>query len=191
MTVDIFRSPSAHPRSRGENNRDALRRKFQPGSSPLTRGKPGRRRVSRRGRRLIPAHAGKTPARGLPSQTRAAHPRSRGENRMSAPATCSRAGSSPLTRGKLVHAEHLPAGVRLIPAHAGKTGCPESRSICSRAHPRSRGENSGMVVVPMVTSGSSPLTRGKPIRCQPQVQKVRLIPAHAGKTSSTSTHSPA
>ena len=71
---------TAHPRSRGENAPvpdlgDALQ-----GSSPLTRGKPGRGLRRRRGRRLIPAHAGKTPRLGPTSCNNGAHPRSRGEN---------------------------------------------------------------------------------------------------------------
>ena len=37
----------AHPRSRGENNATQAQVDITAGSSPLTRGKPGRRRVSR------------------------------------------------------------------------------------------------------------------------------------------------
>ena len=48
--------------------------------------------------------------------------------------------------------------VRLIPAHAGKTP-----------------------LFPL-SSGSSPLTRGKHVEAEPGVVKLRLIPAHAGKT---------
>ena len=40
-----------------------------------------------------------------------------------------------------------------------------------------------MVVVPMVTSGSSPLTRGKLASPKRRPSPYRLIPAHAGKTS--------
>ena len=70
----------AHPRSRGENSRGELRRKFQPGSSPLTRGKPMAPRRKRENRRLIPAHAGKTHQATCPTLDTRAHPRSRGEN---------------------------------------------------------------------------------------------------------------
>ena len=55
------RSPvRAHPRSRGENLERRHSHKSCGGSSPLTRGKPCRRRVSRPVGGLIPAHAGKT-----------------------------------------------------------------------------------------------------------------------------------
>ena len=50
----------AHPRSRGENRRQARRRQGRDGSSPLTRGKHGGDRRRRARSRLIPAHAGKT-----------------------------------------------------------------------------------------------------------------------------------
>ena len=73
--------------------------------------------------------------------------------------------------------------IRLIPAHAGKTSGRITVCHILPAHPRSRGENSGMVVVPMVTSGSSPLTRGKPRLTRGRVVRRGLIPAHAGKTS--------
>ena len=50
------------------------------------------------------------------------------------------------------------------------------------AHPRSRGENAGLLGSDAGTSGSSPLTRGK--RGDPTYywHVARLIPAHAGKT---------
>ena len=50
----------AHPRSRGENGFSAPRVHDSRGSSPLTRGKPDRRRRRPQRARLIPAHAGKT-----------------------------------------------------------------------------------------------------------------------------------
>ena len=50
------------------------------------------------------------------------------------------------------------------------------------AHPRSRGENTIVVVVTKVERGSSPLTRGKHGPTSPPPQTPRLIPAHAGKT---------
>ena len=57
--------------------------------------------------------------------------------------------------------------------------------IQERAHPRSRGENAGTTVPPMVTVGSSPLTRGKHLGLRQHHQAGGLIPAHAGKTRST------
>ena len=53
-------SPSAHPRSRGENRLDVGQRPVDAGSSPLTRGKPESSQSCTPPTRLIPAHAGKT-----------------------------------------------------------------------------------------------------------------------------------
>ena len=52
------------------------------------------------------------------------------------------------------------------------------------AHPRSRGENGSAFVMPVISVGSSPLTRGKLVLVPGPAREVRLIPAHAGKTCS-------
>ena len=131
------------------------------GSSPLTRGK---RRVvmglpSCSG--LIPAHAGKTSTRGSRPVALRAHPRSRGENVPSRCPALMPLGSSPLTRGKRGLAHARAEGRGLIPAHAGKTSSMLSQLQPSRAHPRSRGENTLSSARGMPCLGSSPLTRGK------------------------------
>ena len=132
--------------------------------------------------RLIPAHAGKTGGGLLHFSARSAHPRSRGENSDWETIDGRAGGSSPLTRGKRRGTRGSSGGVRLIPAHAGKTarGSPGARS--SRAHPRSRGENTVTSVRSTLPSGSSPLTRGKLTGVPPIVRVLGLIPAHAGKT---------
>ena len=153
------------------------------GSSPLTRGKLEREPGPPEGCGLIPAHAGKTSRRRWRAWSREAHPRSRGENSAPRQEADVQEGSSPLTRGKLKSGRRRHCTVRLIPAHAGKTPISRGRVTSSRAHPRSRGENS--IVVGMVREGmgSSPLTRGKRrIRAAPSRPR-RLIPAHAGKTN--------
>ena len=52
------------------------------------------------------------------------------------------------------------------------------------AHPRSRGENRIEAAAQPISAGSSPLTRGKRSACASASVLQRLIPAHAGKTSS-------
>ena len=96
------------------------------------------------------------------------------------------AGSSPLTRGKRVN--RLSHGKRhgLIPAHAGKTGRADASAPREPAHPRSRGENSRAPEKPPFTAGSSPLTRGKRDVDLGLRGAEGLIPAHAGKTCSSS-----
>ena len=152
------------------------------GSSPLTRGKPRPESSGTRGGRLIPAHAGKTCHRGGASRRRRAHPRSRGENTSTQNCLPFLKGSSPLTRGKPRPWRRSLRSGRLIPAHAGKTA-PRARSWRpSSAHPRSRGENPTCRCWPPRLGGSSPLTRGKPLRSARTSHKPGLIPAHAGKT---------
>ena len=173
----------AHPRSRGENEVAVTRYFVMPGSSPLTRGK--RRRIpGRTGRaRLIPAHAGKTHVPAGCTVSGEAHPRSRGENFVSAFSSWLPQGSSPLTRGKHVNSELCPHGRGLIPAHAGKTQDRVRESRPCRAHPRSRGENNIRADLRVGPEGSSPLTRGKRLGRRALLLLLGLIPAHAGKTS--------
>ena len=173
---------AAHPRSRGENAGEPTSASPRTGSSPLTRGKPRGR--GRRHRRvgLIPAHAGKTYMSSQAGTPRAAHPRSRGENRPHDSHSPEIAGSSPLTRGKRsgVSRSRLMRG--LIPAHAGKTRSCSSSPPVPGAHPRSRGENRMGTLRFLVVTGSSPLTRGKLSLDAWRDGVQRLIPAHAGKT---------
>ena len=91
------------------------------GSSPLTRGKPSASGLVALRLRLIPAHAGKTSVMTMHGGASRAHPRSRGENWGGDACGVVAAGSSPLTRGKLLGMVRLPARRGLIPAHAGKT----------------------------------------------------------------------
>ena len=112
-----------------------------------------------------------------------AHPRSRGENLEGLAGLLSGLGSSPLTRGKPAGHAASVQDARLIPAHAGKTpGGPRGRYL-RWAHPRSRGENRTAVARGLSRRGSSPLTRGKLSSPCDRSQRGRLIPAHAGKTS--------
>ena len=159
---DCGRWRTAHPRSRGENGPRAPALRHALGSSPLTRGKHLVTRHTEGLERLIPAHAGKTRVPARAYSRRRAHPRSRGENGWPARNILPDEGSSPLTRGKQARSLDTCEGVRLIPAHAGKTAL---RRIVLRP-----------------ASGSSPLTRGKLWRPGYKPDWDGLIPAHAGKT---------
>ena len=97
-------------------------------------------------------------------------------------------GSSPLTRGKPGVRPHCQRRGRLIPAHAGKTMGSSPNRCSSGAHPRSRGENNRIACGLLTICGSSPLTRGKLPDSEGWTPIIRLIPAHAGKTASTSSH---
>ena len=153
------------------------------GSSPLTRGKLRIYLFGEVARRLIPAHAGKTRGAHRLSMPCPAHPRSRGENQMLAFSTSLAVGSSPLTRGKPGLLPDRWRRRRLIPAHAGKTTTRDADHDATRAHPRSRGENSWLSPRTRWYQGSSPLTRGKHDLRDRLTPEDRLIPAHAGKTA--------
>ena len=176
-------SVPAHPRSRGENEMLVSMSLSFRGSSPLTRGKLGHGLVEIRGRRLIPAHAGKTSFLASSCVSLEAHPRSRGENDLEWRILLCTTGSSPLTRGKRRIAAGEEFTDRLIPAHAGKTTTGRARSSCTQAHPRSRGENWNGGHPAVENYGSSPLTRGKHQGRRERRRRVGLIPAHAGKTT--------
>ena len=173
----------AHPRSRGENEPPTRATWPASGSSPLTRGKPRLVGADLSPGRLIPAHAGKTCPRPLPRARPAAHPRSRGENQRGEDLLCGGAGSSPLTRGKPSLRPPPRPRSRLIPAHAGKTTPQNQRRTACTAHPRSRGENYSTCPFRRAVPGSSTLTRGKQPHSPRLDRELRLIPAHAGKTS--------
>ena len=132
--------------------------------SPLTRGKLTLTHSLPLPHWLIPAHAGEN----------VHDARLEGDGR----------GLSPLTRGKpgRTPVRSTPAG--LIPAHAGKTNSAGLYPISLPAHPSSRGENSYEASVTFPRPGSSQLTRGKRSVTVPVNITARLIPAHAGKTSS-------
>ena len=90
----------AHPRMRGENATVEARRVFDGGSSPHARGKQHALPVHFNDVGLIPACAGKTPARPRFGPRARAHPRMRGENIDLIDGDKHRRGSSPHARGK-------------------------------------------------------------------------------------------
>ena len=151
------------------------------GSSPLTRGKYPDARVAWTSDGLIPAHAGKIGRSGRIGFCLPAHPRSRGENGLLYCHPVASMGSSPLTRGKCERVHQVIVTAGLIPAHAGKISGTVGVDGRPTAHPRSRGENRGRRAGLGFDRGSSPLTRGKCVLSQGQLEQLGLIPAHAGK----------
>ena len=175
-------SPTAHPRSRGEHRHLMLRHPRFQGSSPLTRGTPGRHPRGGRVRWLIPAHAGNTFSTRRTSPHGGAHPRSRGEHYATVGGAWRVVGSSPLTRGTPDLRFDAVATVGLIPAHAGNTTSQPAWIAASWAHPRSRGEHLSCAASSPTRRGSSPLTRGTLDSCVNWPTDGGLIPAHAGNT---------
>ena len=156
---------------------------FTLGSSPHGRGKLPESVKGEGGQGLIPAWAGKTSCITVGSPEPEAHPRMGGENLPRVAWATVGAGSSPRGRGKLHHAEAPIQQIRLIPARAGKTTPDASRSFSYQAHPRAGGENFGELAGEFAASGSSPRGRGKRTPRTAALDKARLIPARAGKTT--------
>ena len=114
-----------------------------------------------------------------------AHPRAGGENCETLIVSQSPHGSSPRGRGKRRGDGVSVAAAGLIPARAGKTRR-RSRTIDGRkAHPRAGGENPARAGRRHHWWGSSPRGRGKPSRHTNLGVCLGLIPARAGKTSSS------
>ena len=91
-------------------------------------------------------------------------------------------GTSPRTRGKQDIMNPVVMPSRNIPAHAGKTAAAGAPQVSSEEHPRARGENLTAKVGASYEEGTSPRTRGKPMKTMTISLAPGNIPAHAGKT---------
>ena len=96
------------------------------------------------------------------------------------------AGSSPLSRGILNWWQQNGYGGGIIPALAGNTTGWGEVNYVLPDHPRSRGEYGPEEAVPVLTRGSSPLSRGIPSRRSRSARAHGIIPALAGNTGSAS-----
>ena len=172
-----------HPRLRGGNASTSRATAWTRGSSPLARGKHIGKSMCNLYAGIIPACAGETGRQHLVLGTCEDHPRLRGGNfdcisRFSMPA-----GSSPLARGKPGVRVGYTGDVRIIPACAGETQQPAAAPPPRRDHPRLRGGNGSEGTTRTVSSGSSPLARGKLPHPGPAGAHDRIIPACAGETT--------
>ena len=133
-----------HPRIRGEHNVSAVPSETPSGSSPHTRG----------ARPLAPPrHEGCGD-----------HPRIRGEHASKRRSNYRNPGSSPHTRGARYSSSRWSIRRGIIPAYAGSTG-PSARTRSGAGdHPRIRGEHVAGLGSIGVCAGSSPHTRGAPLR---------------------------
>ena len=172
----------AHPRVCGENGTVDVEGAKLAGSSPRVRGKLVCVRLFRLRPGLIPACAGKTSSGAVSAARTRAHPRVCGENGGVNLQTIETDGSSPRVRGKRQPRRFLPLVLGLIPACAGKTVRARGSAPRGPAHPRVCGENRQLGPGNIVSPGSSPRVRGKPIPVRAGSHVGRLIPACAGKT---------
>ena len=93
-------------------------------------------------------------------------------------------GSSPRMRGKHAVLRNTRSNRRIIPAHAGQTLCPDYYHCHCPDHPRACGANIDMSVPIEDMDGSSPRMRGKLDAAERAIGCGRIIPAHAGQTTS-------
>ena len=194
---------SDHPRIRGEHHPVPSRRPQRGGSSPHTRGAPDIRNLMDNYLRIIPAYAGSTPSCSGVSSSGWDHPRIRGEHFDSSCQLFLPGGSSPHTRGALIMKDSISKSVRIIPAYAGSTSMSTMTGVRITDHPRIRGEHddkrragqprSGIIPAyagstgqhtpsHRPASGSSPHTRGAPVKPLRGGVAHRIIPAYAGST---------
>ena len=172
----------AHPRLRGEHAGEACDPEECRGSSPLTRGARHCVGVCIFSLGLIPAYAGSTLVGIEANGGLEAHPRLRGEHDFDTSDAKSGTGSSPLTRGARLTTCLRPHRRRLIPAYAGSTTENPRKQQAPEAHPRLRGEHPYESITTPAHAGSSPLTRGAPVRRRDDNRIRGLIPAYAGST---------
>ena len=179
-----------HPRIRGEHKRINAETENAPGSSPHTRGALVDDDRAGHGGGIIPAYAGSTVCWSIPCAGAWDHPRIRGEHEKDHERPYNAAGSSPHTRGAPGCRGRRPSPCRIIPAYAGSTSCryPAPRSPAD--HPRIRGEHDARSVQGPFNTGSSPHTRGAPLRRRPSRHRRRIIPAYAGSTAGPSGRRP-
>ena len=158
------------------------------GSSPLSRGIRDSGVHVRGPQGIIPALAGNTSLTVSNAAPTSDHPRSRGEYHPSVGGSTI-GGSSPLSRGIPVVMTSPCRDGGIIPALAGNTPAPHQSEPSVPDHPRSRGEYRDPECVTVYEDGSSPLSRGIRRVWNTRPKTRRIIPALAGNTGTTPTHS--
>ena len=173
-----------HPRACGANTSTEGNADSTYGSSPRMRGKQRAFIENTLKPRIIPAHAGQTDVARWSGNWRTDHPRACGANSALRPSNILQSGSSPRMRGKPRLCTAAISALRIIPAHAGQTCGGRRGPACSADHPRACGANIGVDVSDAFGCGSSPRMRGK-LPCARSGRRLRrIIPAHAGQTTS-------
>ena len=171
-----------HPRVGGEHVSffDSFFVSF--GSSPRWRGARGPQPRVGRPDRIIPALAGSTAYRAVPSLRFADHPRVGGEHIFRPSNTRRAMGSSPRWRGAPWRVTPRGRALRIIPALAGSTSLSSTSTRSAWDHPRVGGEHDGIGELSALEKGSSPRWRGAPPDRHAPHRLDRIIPALAGST---------
>ena len=175
-----------HPRACGANGRSPRCKLSTAGSSPRVRGKHCCRTWWRSRRRIIPARAGQTPAMPHRAGSSPDHPRACGANNTTDDSYNLDHGSSPRVRGKLTLGVHVGDVRRIIPARAGQTMTSSKSIVAWTDHPRACGANTPSLKWCRYRFGSSPRVRGKQPAGDRLLLPLRIIPARAGQTGTSS-----
>ena len=146
------------------------------------RGKDGRELPPAINHGITPAHAGKSCHVYRCSASCWDHPRVCGEKMPPSAPASSLCGSPPRMRGKAALYEGTGPPTRITPAHAGKSIWFPSCPVCRWDHPRACGEKPALQAGPGIPLGSPPRMRGKVKNRLPRAIRVRITPAHAGKS---------
>ena len=174
--------PPVHPRVHGEHRLTVSPMEGWAGSSPRTRGTPGRYVLEAPRVRFIPAYTGNTSSSPTRAPPPPVHPRVHGEhasNRSSRYPIC---GSSPRTRGTPSCRPFKQEGCRFIPAYTGNTRSMLLAAVAVTVHPRVHGEHGFRTDPAFASTGSSPRTRGTRNGKPPRLDVHRFIPAYTGNT---------
>ncbi len=153
------------------------------GSSPRTRGTAWAYGNSQNRTRFIPADAGNRAAQTHDTDSRAVHPRGRGEQQTRASILSGDFGSSPRTRGTVFGIVTAIRQLRFIPADAGNRRSMPGAVRNPTVHPRGRGEQPTLAMYNGFLDGSSPRTRGTVVLSCILPDDRRFIPADAGNRS--------
>ena len=154
------------------------------------RGTPGRYHLDAATWRIIPAHAGNSVAAFATTPSIADHPRACGELAIWMAVSAPDAGSSPRMRGTRPSRWSRCASCRIIPAHAGNSREKYIRASLISDHPRACGELVDQFSARLSIGGSSPRMRGTLLSGHFREIPWRIIPAHAGNSSSRDSYTP-
>ncbi len=132
--------------------------------------------------RFIPVYTGNTRITTLLWSLTAVHPRIHGEHGSSLSEMPLMAGSSPYTRGTLIHLTSFLFSARFIPVYTGNTPFSAYFTAPSPVHPRIHGEHITLFLRARLSSGSSPYTRGTLMKQKKTELKSRFIPVYTGNT---------
>ena len=132
---------------------------------------------------IIPAYAGNTIVKSIPTKRWWDHPRICGEHRHGTKPIQGILGSSPHMRGTQQEVIEMRKQNGIIPAYAGNTGSVTQWIRRTADHPRICGEHTPSPPLMYPLPGSSPHMRGTPNLDTVHLLASGIIPAYAGNTS--------